>query len=107
MEKIFFIPSSHESANYFLGMCSESMASAHVIFKYINSLVHAVFTREFLHLCAFSKSNIYLIATPKGPTWPLVLHCFNWCVFWFVRILLGPKKSTNQGPGVKTNLKVY
>ena len=37
---------------------------------------------------------------PKGPTWSLILYCFNWCVFWFVHILLSPKKRTNQGPGV-------
>ena len=60
---------------------------------YTNSLVLAVFTHATIHLCAFWKSNIYLIAMPKGPTWPLLLYCFNWCVFWLVRILLGPKKK--------------
>ena len=68
--------------------------------KYTLSLVRAVFTRAFLHSCAFSKSNIYLIATPESAHMAPILYWFHWCVPWLVRILLSPKKSTNQGPGV-------
>ena len=28
------------------------------------------------------------------------LYWFHWCVLWFMCIFLGPKKRTNQGPGV-------
>ena len=63
---------------------------------YTLSLVCAVFTRAFFHSCAFSKSNIYLIAMAERPKLPLNLYWFDWCIFWLVHILLGPPQKKHK-----------